>query len=292
MNQFFSLKRFTLLLQLHWQENRRFYIMGWLVLLAIGILIPGLIFITSPTFVMTLEIQMIFFYVGLYLFLGLLAARSFSVLGSKQKCMHYLSIPASQFEKFMVGFFVTVAAGFIAYVLAFYIMDIIFVGLSHNRMANLKLDESEWRSYYNRPRIFNFLQPVKNLIYDAEIRHDTDDIKEMRAVFFSLYSGLVAACGYFAFGSAGFGKNSFIKSIILFFLIGCVYFLVSNMLIGSAPEPFDGFLYGLEDWSQEYGRVEIKQKPWIWNLVVYGLTPVMGLLLWMGTYYRIKEKQV
>jgi hypothetical protein len=298
MSQFFNLTRFTRLLNMHWIENRRFYLLSWLVLIAIGIIICTMAFATDRSFLFTYETQMIFYFFGLFAFMIIHASRGFQPLARKESSMHYLSIPASHFEKFLMGFLVIVVGGFIAYTLAFYIVDMIFVKLSEvraDKMSNNVPEFYQYRIKYFRdhPKYFNCFTLISDLLkIDGRSNRNTEALKEMRVTFFNIYTGVVGVSGLFAFGSAGLGRNSFFKTLLLTFIIGCVYGLLVTTLAESAPEPFDGFMDSLHDWSSDRSEVVIKQSPIIWTFLSYFLVPIMTILLWTATYYRIKEKQV
>src|SRR5689334_11586661 len=131
MNQAFSFSRWLLLVEKHWSENRKKYL---LALVAItGILLIWFLFniVMEAYRPMDAGIQIGTYFGGLFIVGCLYASTLFSDLSSKSKGINYLSLPASQLEKTLCALFYGVVVFFIAYTVIFYMADIIMVKVSN-----------------------------------------------------------------------------------------------------------------------------------------------------------------
>src|SRR5215218_3480762 len=102
MNQFFSFKRFTLLVLKHWADNKKRY--GLSVLAFIGLLITWFVLTMLTGFdnkPMGKEVQTITFFFALFAVGTFYASQYFSDLGSRAKGINFLLVPASAFEKIL-----------------------------------------------------------------------------------------------------------------------------------------------------------------------------------------------
>ena len=275
MNQFFSFKRFTLLVLKHWADNKKRY--GLSVLAFIGLLITWFVFTMLTGFdsiPMGKDVQLITFYFALFAMGTFYASQYFNDLGSRSKGINFLLVPASAFEKLLCSLLYTVFLFFVVYTATFYVVDVIMVAIAKSIPYESVGGE--------KPAVFNVFDIVI-------IPFNNDTTLNFLLFFFSVQAA-------FLLGSVYFEKYSFIKTIICCFVAGfilfCLMFFFNEQLlpgVGDYPRGFftsyrvrvDGMadrLVQLPDWIGQVLRF----------LVMYAIAP----FLWLVTYYRLKEKQV
>src|SRR5688572_23843932 len=115
MNQFFSFKRFNLLVLKHWAVNKKRYSLS--VLALIGLLILWFVFalIIGDDNKMSIDFQQTTFYFGLFVLGTIYASQYYQDLGSKPKGSNFLLVPASTFEKFICSLLFTAILFFIVF---------------------------------------------------------------------------------------------------------------------------------------------------------------------------------
>ena len=123
MNQFFSFKRFSLLVMKHWADNRKRY--GLSALAFIGLLITWFVFTMltgMDDYPMGKAAQQITFFLSLFAVGTFYASQYFRDLGSRSKGINFLLVPASVFEKLLCSVLYTVVLFFVVFVTAFYLV--------------------------------------------------------------------------------------------------------------------------------------------------------------------------
>jgi hypothetical protein len=272
MNQFFSFKRFSLLVLKHWADNKKRY--GLSVLAFMGVLVAWFVMLGSDldhplgdgeqrgTFFFSLFAAGTFF-----------ASQYFRDLGSRAKASNFLLVPASAFEKLLCGLLYSVLLFFVVFTAAFYLVDLLMVSVSNMLVAR---DEAAGEA-----SLVN--------VFNATILQFRGGSK----IWFLLLFFPVQAA--FFLGSIYFEKYSFIKTIIAGFVL-CValfwlmYFLHRQFLhAGGDP---DGFLasYGVH-LDGINGRSDEAPR-WIGQVYSFLLMYATAPFLWIVTYFRLKEKQV
>lgn len=274
MNQFFSFKRFTLLVRKHWADNKKRY--GLSVLAFIGLLTTWFVFTMLTEFdsvPMGREVQTITFFLALFALGTFYASQYFSDLGSRSKGINFLLVPASTFEKLLCSLLYTVLLFFVVYTASFYLVDVLMVGVAKTF--------SETTEAGVQPTVFN--------VFDMLIfPFNRDTTFNFLLFFFSVQSA-------FLLGSVYFEKYSFIKTIICcfaaaFILFFLIYFFNDKLLPpGSYPKGFfTAYRFRVDGVNERLVQIPAWIGQVLRYLILYGVAP----FLWIVTYYRLKEKQV
>jgi hypothetical protein len=204
--------------------------------------------------------QMAIFIMLLLIGGALFTSTIFSDYGDKRKAVPALTLPATAFEKFLVGWLYSYLIFLVVYIGVFYLA---VYGLSSGR-------------HWSGNQHFYVLNLHQN--WTVEL-----------CVMYSLVHGLAL------FGAIHFRKLHFIKSGFVFFIgIGVVIVLntlflkvITGIKVVRAAIPF-GFLdFNIDD--RRYSVADYN------STVVSGILIILvtvTLLLWAAAYFKLKEKQV
>jgi len=130
MSQIFSFKRFGMLFKKHTAENYRSYAMMLFVLTGIMTAVIGIINYKAPE-PMNMKTQIAFF-MGFFIAAGaIFTSNIFNNLGDKKKTIASLTLPASSFEKFLVGWVYSFVFFQIVFVAVYYAIVGTVIGLGH-----------------------------------------------------------------------------------------------------------------------------------------------------------------
>lgn len=272
MNQFFSFKRFSLLVAKHWADNKKRYLLS--VIAFIGLLIAWFVFtmLVDSSTPMGKELQILTFFFSLFAVGSFYANQYFRDLGSRAKAINFLLVPASAFEKILCSLLYTVILFFIVFTSAFYLVDVLMVAVAKGfLMTDIPNKETE----------------LLNVFQAARLPLEGESTLNILLIFFTIQST-------FLLGSVYFAKYSFIKTIIsdfvVFFIIFCFLFFLYDLM--PKGEFVTGFLssYRIENNGKDDYLVRIPGWPGqiLYYMLMYGIAP----FLWIVTYFRLKEKQV
>lgn len=280
MNQVFDFTRFRLLVIRHWMENRQRYLLS-LGAIA-GLLILWFVFIflmgegrwsPEPDF------QTGTYYFALFVAGSLFASSLFAPLASKGKGINYLSVPASHLEKLLVSLLYGFIIFFISFTVVFYAVDWLMLQIMNPIAA------SNFKPY-DPTEVFK-PQPLANVF-----RFDVNRIDGTPLVIYILM-GYFAVQSAFMAGSVFFKKFSFIKTVLAVLVIAFAYWLVMYIIIVSML-PEGGFRDELAYFRirAEGNTGSVKVPAWMITackvFFVYCITP----LLWLASWYRLKEKEI
>ena len=269
MNQFFSVRRFSLLVSKHWADNKKRYVLS--VLAFIGLLITWFVFTMLVGFdrPMAADVQMITFYLSLFAVGSFYASQYFSDLGSRAKGINFLLVPASIFEKLLCSLLYTVVLFFAVFLTAFYAVDLLMVAIA-NTFSGVE-----------KPTVLNIFSVVV-------IPVNLDATINFLLFFFSVQSA-------FLLGSVYFEKFSFIKTVISCFVGGFLIFLLiyffNRQLLPEGDYP-QGFLTSYRVHVDGVNDRLVKIPGWIGELLRFLVLYTIAPFFWIVTYYRLKEKQV
>jgi hypothetical protein len=274
MNQFFSLKRFTLLVLKHWADNKKRY--GLSVLAFIGLLITWFVFTILVGFddkPMGRGVQQVTFFLSLFGVGTFYASQYFADLGSRAKGINFLLVPASAFEKLLCSLLYTVVVFFVVFTSAFYLVDILMVSIANSLPGAEKLNEKT-----------NVINVFKVIL----LRFNMDSTINFLLFFFSVQSA-------FLLGSVYFEKYSFIKTIISGFVAGFIlfcmmYFFYEHLL--PRGDFYRGFLTSYLVHVDGINDRLVQVPAWIGEVFRFMIMYAIAPFLWIVTYYRLKEKQV
>ncbi|MET0464830.1 MAG: hypothetical protein ABW007_16830 [Chitinophagaceae bacterium] len=273
MNQFFSFRRFSLLVSKHWADNKKRYLLsvtGFALLLIVWFIFTILV---DPHTPMQQEIQILTFFFSLFGTGAFYASQYFRDLGSRAKGINFLLVPASAFEKILCSILFTLVIFFSVFTAVFYLVDILMVTISNQFTAAHDPLRQE---------------SVINVFRAAILPFDEMSTLNVLLIFAAVQS-------IFLLGSVYFAKYSFIKTIIssfvVFFLLFCLIYLLYEHLMPRGGY-VDGFLTSYRVTVNGTDDHLVRVPNWIGDVVhfmlVYGITP----FLWVVSYYRLKEKQV
>jgi hypothetical protein len=279
-NAHFSFTRFRRLVALHWSGNKRLYL---LALPAIGGLLAA-----WDTFLLVMDrysplddgIQAFTYYCGLALVGCLYSSTIFAAFGSKAQGVAWLGMPASALEKLFCGLLFSAVLLFVGYALVFYVVDIPMVKIGNELIVR---QHRTWSGGY----------PIgPNPVWDLTKGLPGDGPDRSFHIVFIWYFTLQAA---FALGSVYFSRYAFVKTVIvvLLFLLVFMVFEKESMTMTVAQ---GWSRYDLaNDWITEPGTLQarsVRLSPWIITPLAVLLLLGIPTVLWVATYFRIKEKQV
>ncbi len=209
---------------------------------------------------LTQNVQTIVFMIGVTFAGAIFTSLSFNELSDKRKAVSYLTLPASQFEKYLVAWLYSYIIFQLVFLMCFYAMDFLVVILSPKNQ--------------NEP----------NQVLDLFETNRKPYIAAFTFLFFHSFVFL---------GSIIFKKAHFVKIAFSFFVLIAAFSLLNKFMISlminenrlSVLFPFTGFGF-IE--KGKYYNID-SQTPTYLGLIL--LFAIVGLL-WMSAFYKLKEKEV
>ncbi|MCG2615170.1 hypothetical protein LZZ85_12795 [Terrimonas sp. NA20] len=273
MNQFFSFRRFSLLISKHWADNKKRYLLsviGFALLLIVWFIFTILVDPHSP---MQQEVQILTFFFALFGTGAFYASQYFRDLGSRAKGINFLLVPASAVEKILCSILFTIVIFFSVFTAVFYLVDVLMVTISNQFLTS-----------HNPIR----QEGVINVFRAAILPFDGISTLNVLLIFFTVQS-------IFLLGSVYFAKYSFIKTVIcsfvVFFLLFCLIYVLYEYVM-----PRGGYVNGFTSYRVSRfnaGEDHLVQIPgWIDDMIYFVLMYAITPFLWVVSYYRLKEKQV
>jgi hypothetical protein len=229
MNSVFDFNRWILYTSKHWNENKKRYLLSLAAIGGLLVLWYSFLIVIVGENPIGENIQMVTYYVGLYLTGCLYASLMFADLNEGATAIHFLLIPASAFEKLLTAGVFSFVLYFICYTAVYYVVDYAIVKWISSIAAEV--------GHYTKPD-FGFTARVVNVFVAPPGMSGTDNFY---VYFLLLYIGLNAA---FLLGSVYFVKFNFIKTIVsvlviflffVFFIHKVIHLFMPN---GSFFEPF------------------------------------------------------
>jgi hypothetical protein len=272
MNQFFSFKRFSLLVSKHWADNKKRYVLSMVAF--VGLLVAWFVFtiLVDSRFPMGTGIQMITYFFSLFVVGSFYASQYFRDLGSRSRGINFLLVPASAFEKVLCSLLYTVILFFVVFTALFYLVDVLMVSITRSFVV---MDYPKGEG------------GILNVFESAKLPFDGKSTINILLIFFAIQS-------VFLLGSVYFSKYSFIKTVISGFVVFFIgffffYFLYEMMPNGGYSNGFltsylingngkDDYLVSIPSWV---GKI-------LYYFLMYGIAP----FLYIVSYFRLKEKQV
>lgn len=251
-----------MLFKKHTAENYHTYLMSIGVLAGILLLFMGIASYSNKGY-LSLSNQEGFFVSFLLLSGCIFTSLIFSDLGDKKKAIPALTLPASHFEKYFVGWLYSFVIFQVLYVALFYLIATIVVQLGHpstpqqdNSVINLFTNDFRPDPYYAFI-IYTFLHSITFL------------------------------------GAVYFEKMHFIKTAFAFFIGAFILGLINKPIMSSMiKETINGgtifspvtFTNGKQHWTIFQASIQDYTGAIVLGLVV--------LVLWISAYYKLKEKEV
>jgi hypothetical protein len=258
VNNFFSLKRFLRLFVKQTAEHYRTYLMAAGVLAGVMLLGGSFLFFIIPEPPDT-GLQTAIFIILMLTAGTIFTSTVFDDYGDKSKAITSVTLPATAFEKFMIGWLYSYPAFMIVYASVFYL---VLLGLASTK-------------HWPAGQHFNLLS----------LRQD------VMPVILVIYSILHAVS---IFGAILFKKLHFIKTGFAFF-IGYGIIMICNTLFLKAITGLDviklAMPYGYLnfDAGKKYYSIAAAGPASLGVLITLILVAV---LIWVAAYFKLKEKQV
>jgi hypothetical protein len=278
MNQTFSFSRWWMLVIRHWAENRRRYMLSLLAIAGLMAIWNGFNLLMEKDLPMSHRHQLPTYFVGLFLTGCVYASSLFAPLGNKKEAIQYLSVPASQLEKFLCALFYGVFLFFILYNVIFYSLDIPFVNLSRQLAGPNHRHE-------------DFLLPgngvVNVFVSNARDAGDSEAIRSFLLAFFAIQS-------MFVLGSIYFTRYAFIKTVVAILLLvvaGALYMI--KVISPNIPQGWT--LGGFVDWhryTSDGWEESVNLATWTTSILSFVTKYTLPLIFWYIAYVRLKEKEV
>ncbi|WP_316841739.1 hypothetical protein [Pedobacter gandavensis] len=259
MNNIFNFKRFSQLFIKHTQEFYRAYLLSVMVLIGILAITLGY-FCYSHNGTMTSKDQFMMFSIFLFSSGAIFTSGIFSNLGNKRKTIAILTLPASHFEKYLIAWLYSFVIFQLVFILGYYTVDFLV-------LSTIGADKEEGI------KLMNLLSPETNY--------------SMLVVGFAFLHSLLF------FGAIFFEKLHFIKTVLVVFL-GILFISLLNQQLATA-------IIGLTlEKVTPFATVALKEGGKIYYIeaqssikpIMNGMTCVFATILWIGAYFKLKEKQV
>jgi hypothetical protein len=255
MNNLFSANRFGMLFIKHCTEYYKTYLMASAVLIGVMLLGGGFIVYLIETPI-DLNMQTILF-VPIYFLAGtIFTSTIFADISDRKRAIASLTLPASHFEKFIVGWLFSYVIFSVVFMSSYYIIVIALVNLRH------------WPNQHIQ--IFNiFNAPASSLFIAYTLLHSI-----------TIYGAIL------------FEKLHFIKIAFCFFIVVGVLTLLNTSfleaLIGKKIRPATPFSnLAFMDHDRFVVVTSIHQGDSLGWLIM-----VVSVFFWAAAYYRLKEKQI
>ncbi|GAB3006968.1 hypothetical protein GCM10027051_03220 [Niabella terrae] len=264
----FSFKRLLQLTAKHWAEHRRFYLMSTLALLGLLAIVFAIWLLTDGTHYEESNLYGVGLF-GLFIIGAIFASNAFSMLGTKDKAIYWISFPASHLEKLLVVLFFNVIVFSLIYIVCFYLLKTLamtYVDLMISREPHrFSLNPMDW----TRPNGFGQVLPY----------------------FLYAFFGLQAA---YLLGAASFKRFSFIITTIM---VALLIFLVAYYTHKIYSSGFKGYNFNIFELSENYstagdeGRKVYTIPGYLKSSILFFLQFLIAPLLWLVTWFKLKEKQ-
>ncbi len=204
---------------------------------------------------------------GLPLGSCLLASIVFGYFSSNASGASFLTLPASNFEKWLCAILIAGVLYPLIFLLFYRIMDSSFVSLYHHH-----LDPSApfYKERYESVYIFNFNGIVAWKVYPT----------------FFLLTGIMLV-GTLYFNKTPFIKTAIIVCILIISFVG-LNWLMAKMIFGNITDA--GSLYYVTiPVGKEEGSIELPDQ--ISKIFSYGLWYIIPGILWLLSFARLREKE-
>ena len=259
MNNTFSFRRFSLLFNKHTTEYYKTYLLSIAVLLGLLAVVLGFASYVSGGPI-NKEIQFEIFFFFLLAAGSIFTSMIFSDFGDKRKSISMLTLPVSHFEKYLVAWLYSFVIFQVIFLLSFYAVDYIVLMIGNSGKSKglniMNVFSAE------RDSMFTFL-------------------------FYAIFHSLAFL------GAIFFEKIHFIKTAFVVLLLCLLIFLINNPIANALFDvklekivPFASL--GIEEGGRYY---LIRPLPSI-EPVMFGLSLSCIALLWIGAYFKLKEKEV
>jgi len=259
MNEIFNFTRFLNLFKKHTAEQYKTYLMSTGVLIGVLILILGFISYSTKGH-MGPVIQGAMFLNFLFFSGTIFTSLIFTDLGDRKKSISTLALPASHFEKYLVAWLYSYLIFQLVFLGCFYAIDYLAITISNANSSD-------------KMEVINVFSTDRKVW-----------------VSFLIFAILHSIC---FFGAVFFEKLHFIKTVFSFFIFIAMLCLLNPILLHTIfqEEINNGIPFNMVGLiiNKEYIYIEPTQTSYIIAAIIAIL---ISVILWISTYFRLKEKQV
>jgi len=282
MNNTFNISRFALVLGKDFQEGWKRYSLQFLVMLGIMIVVLTWISLYAYSNIHTYEYNGITYTsVGEQLNLSLLVAGTFMFLGfgivftstlmepmrSKTQRISYLSIPATDFEKFFSRWLIVSVGYVVAFFIALWFADALRIMITSMRYPGVDV---------------SFLDFSKMIAPEGYTGH-AEYLSYSRQVFVALLSLYIFIQSLFVLGATFWEKASFIKTFSAVAIIVTLFILLCRWaIIHSYANGGDGFGVMIESLGDENAQM----------LVLTCIFLFLAIVNWVVAGLRFRESEI
>ncbi len=275
MNNTFNIKRFGFLIKRHLLEYGKIHLITLGVVAGAIIAIYGFNYIFNFTTTSghpsyagnSLELtfrEPLFVFLGI-IFISISANQHFVPLGQKPKAIIALTLPASTFEKFLIGILFSVILAIVSYLIIFYLVDLAFVS---------KLRQ-----------IFHGTVETYNNALGKVVKQEIEPTyffeKSVASAPKPLYVIPLLISSIFLLGSVYFNKFHYVKTMVSLMIF---FGLWITFLIYATKAFFDNKILIKGD-GNFIGKYTAE-----WGLTI--LIIIISMIFWTITYIRLREKEV
>lgn len=256
MKNHFNLRRFGLLFRKHTSEHFKTYLMALGVLVgALFIVIGWASYINREPLSLNLQSTLFtFFLIGSG---TVFTSTVFSNLSDKKRAIATLMMPASQFEKFLVGWIYSFVLFLLVFTGAFYLVD--------SMVLSLQAEPGELINIFKYNNLALAMVGIYALLHGVAI-----------------------------WGAIAFEKLSFIKTAFSFFIFVLLLTLLNNAalewMLGrdlNSSVPFSQVVFQEQ---KEFFFLQLRTG-WVKNMEK--VFPIcLAFILWLAAFMRLKEKEI
>jgi len=259
MKNLFSLQRFGLLFKKHTSENYKSYLLSIGVLTGIMFLIMGFATIKINGGPLRLNQQKMFFVLFLLAAGTIFTSTIFASLGEKNKAIALLTLPATRLEKYLISWLYSFVIFLIIYTGVFYLVN--------TSILNITKQPGEEITVFN--------------------------IFTEQNTFFQIFSSFTFLHSLAFLGSIWFEKTQFIKTAFIFLFFISLLQLLNKQILQKLFRHYleSAMLFSSIAFMRNNELIIIKM-PEIYEMWLTLLFIILGFIIWLSTYYRLKEKQV
>ncbi len=266
MTSSFSFSRLGKLITKQFYENSRLYTFAVLAIVSLlGLIFAFWIVAQGPDY--NEENTWFIFLIGLFITGSIFAGMSFNMLGSKDKGIYWLGVPATHLEKLVCTILFTTVLFTLVYCLCFFAVKSISIVFLQEYIKKYP------GSYYTEMQDYTkgFGAVIKYFIY-----------------------GYFAIQALYLLGSVYFTRYSFILTTVATALLifGFVYYItrIQHSMLGSASWNFVSAR--VKDPGIKEGYLLYSVSPAVTNFIKYAIQFIWAPLFWVVAWFRLKEKEI
>jgi len=260
MDNIFNMQRFLKLLSKQTKENYKTYLLSLAVMAGILSILLGLV-VYGNHGRLDVRVQSAFF-INFLLFSGaIFTSMIFSDLGDKKKAIPVLTLPVSNFERFLVGWVYSFVIFQVVFIICFYTIDFILISIG------------------------NADPLIKNSL--VGFNSETTELK----IAFTVYTAIHAIS---FLGAVYFERLHFIKTAFVFFIFVIAIVLINQPFTRLLFDNLEG-VKGIP-----FVGVNVQSKTDAYminpddgaNMITGFMAIAVTFLLWTAAFFKLKEKQV